>query len=77
MAAPTVTPIESEMSRILGFGVGLVWLVFVFIAFRNSAQGWSAGNSDIGFWWAVIGTFLTLASGGALVGTWIHTRRAR
>ena len=65
------------MSRILGFAVGLVWLVFVFIAFRNSMDGWNAGNSDIGFWWAVIGTFLTLASGSALVGTFIHTRHSR
>jgi hypothetical protein len=63
------------MSRILGFAVGLVWLIFVFIAFSRSASGWSAGQTDIGFWWAVIGTFLAIASGAALVGTWLHTRR--
>jgi hypothetical protein len=65
------------MSRLLGFAVGIVWLVFVFVTFRRSAEGWAAGNSDIGFWWAVIAGFLTIASGAALVGTWIHTRRAR
>jgi hypothetical protein len=63
------------MSRILGFAVGIVWLVFVVIAFNRSAEGWSTGASDIGFWWAVIGSLLTIASSAALVGTWIHTRR--
>jgi hypothetical protein len=65
------------MSRILGFAVGIVWLVFVFVAFRRSAEGWAAGNGDIGFWWAVIAVLLTIASLAALVGTWIHTRPAR
>jgi hypothetical protein len=65
------------MSRIFGFLVGIIWLVFVFIAFRRSAEGWGAGNTDIGFWWAVIGSLLTIASSAALVGTWIHTRRSR
>ena len=63
------------MTRILGFAVGLVWLVFVFVAFSRSAAGWSAGQTDIGFWWAVIGSFLAIASGAALVGTWLHTRQ--
>ena len=63
------------MTRILGFAVGIIWLVFVYVAFSRSAAGWNAGNTDIGFWWAVIGSLLTIASGAALVGTWIHTRR--
>jgi hypothetical protein len=63
------------MGRIFGFGVGVVWLVFIFIAFSRSADGWNAGNTDIGFWWAVIGTLLSVAAGSALIGTWIHTRR--
>jgi hypothetical protein len=65
------------MSRILGFGVGLVWLAFVFVAFRNSMEGWNAGNNDIGFWWAVICAFLAIASVSAIVGTAIHTRQTR
>jgi hypothetical protein len=65
------------MSRILGFAVGLVWLVFVFITFRYSSAGFAAGAGDIGFWWAVIAVLLALAAGGAFVGTWIHTRDAR
>ena len=65
------------MARIFGFVVGVLWIGFSAYAFSRSAEGWGAGNSDLGFWWAVIGTFLSLASGAALVGTWIHTRRAR
>ena len=63
------------MSRIFGFVVGLVWLGFAAWAFARSSEGWSAGASDLGFWWAVIGTLLGVAAGAALVGTWLHTRR--
>lgn len=63
------------MPRILGLVVGVVWLGFTFIAFSYSARGWSDGHSDIGFWWAVIGTFLVIAAGSAIWGTLIHTRR--
>ena len=62
------------MGRIFGFLIGIVWLVLASIAFRYSSDGWSAAASDIGFWWAVIGVLLTLAAGGALLGTWLHTR---
>jgi hypothetical protein len=64
------------MSRIFGFLVGLVWLGFAGYAFTRSSEGWSGGNSDLGFWWGVIGAFLTLAAGAAVVGTWLHTRRS-
>ena len=50
--------------RIFGILIGIVWLVFAAVAFRNSAAGWSAEASDIGFWWTIIGIFLTLAAGG-------------
>ena len=63
------------MKRIFGFAVGLIWLIFVVIAFRNSAAGWAEGHSDLGFWWGVIACLLAVASGAALVGTWIHTRQ--
>lgn len=62
------------MSRIFGFAIGLVWLVFAFLAFRRSAQGWAMDASDLGFWWAVIGAFLAIAAGAAVVGTILHTR---
>jgi hypothetical protein len=62
------------MGRIFGFLVGIVWLVFASVAFRYSAAGWGMDAGDIGFWWGVIGVFLTLAAGGALVGTWLHSR---
>ena len=62
------------MGRIFGFLVGIVWLVFAGVAFKNSAAGWSADASDLGFWWMIIGIFLTLAAGAALIGTWLHTR---
>ena len=36
------------MSRIFGFAVGAIWLLFTLLAFRYSAAGWSAGYSDLG-----------------------------
>jgi hypothetical protein len=62
------------MRRIFGFVVGVIWLVFAAVAFKNSAAGWSADASDLGFWWGVIGVFLTIAAGAAAIGTWLHTR---
>lgn len=55
-------------------GVGVVYLGIAFGAFARASAGWRDGYADIGFWWTVIGAFLTIAALGALVGTWIHTR---
>ena len=62
------------MSRIFGMGVGILYLGIAFGAFRNASAGWEAGHSDLGFWWTVIASLLTIAAFGALIGTWIHTR---
>lgn len=59
------------MRRIVGLVVGIVWVGFAWVAFRNSAAGWSEGHSDLGFWWGVIGTFLAIAALSAAVGSWI------
>jgi hypothetical protein len=65
------------MKRLLGFAVGLVYIAIAFGAFQKSSAGWQAGHDDLGFWWAVIATLLSIAALAALVGTWIHTRAAR
>jgi len=70
----TRTPDIPVMKRILGLGVGVVWLVFSFIAFQRSAAGRAMDAPDIGLWWAVIGVFLGIAALGAMGGTLIHTR---
>lgn len=56
-------------------GVGVVYLVIAFLAFTRAMAGWAAGYTDIGFWWTVIASFLTIAALGALIGTWIHTQK--
>jgi hypothetical protein len=63
------------MGRIFGYLVGVVWLVFAGVAFKNSSAGWSGQHSDIGFWWAVIACLLTIAALGAFIGTTLHTRQ--
>ncbi len=62
------------MTRVLGITVGVGILVLAGFAWGDSVAGWSAGHSDIGFWWAVIATFLTIGGLGAVIGTWLHTR---
>jgi hypothetical protein len=63
------------MARTFGFGVGALWLLFSLVAAGNSLGGWAAGQSDIGFWWAVIAGFLTIAASVALIGTARHKYR--
>lgn len=60
--------------KLFGYVIGIVWLGLAFGAFRTSSAGWAQGQSDIGFWWAVIAVLLTIAALGALVGTAIHAR---
>lgn len=62
------------MKRILGLTVGIVWLFMAGLAFRESAGGWATDHIDIGFWYAVIGAFMSIAGLGAIIGTIIHTR---
>ena len=63
------------MTRVLGIMAGAGILVLAGFAWGDSAAGLSDGNSDIGFWWAVIATFLTIAGVGAVIGTWLHTQQ--
>ncbi|MDE2652565.1 MAG: hypothetical protein F4087_08490 [Gemmatimonadetes bacterium] len=64
------------MKKALGFLAGLFLLSLAARAFQTAWLGWSGGHSDVGFWWSVITGFLMIAGLGALIGTWIHTRKA-
>jgi len=64
------------MKRIIGIFIGVFYAVLSGLAFMTSTGNWSAGNSDLGLWWAVIGTLLGVACTGALLGSWFHTRPA-
>ena len=63
------------MKKALGFLAGLVLLTLAARAARTAFLGWGGGHTDVGFWWTVIASFLTIAALGALVGTAIHTRK--
>jgi hypothetical protein len=62
------------MKFLVGILVGVFYAVLVTLALGQSSQGWQAGNADLGFWWAVIGTLLGIAGAGAVIGSWLHTR---
>ena len=65
------------MKRIIGMFVGVVYLGLAFIALQRAGTGWDTGYADLGFWWTVIAAILTIAAGGAFIGTWIHTRESK
>lgn len=62
------------MKRILGLGIGALWLVFTFLAFRNAGMYAGMGAPDAALWWRIIAGILTVATAGAFLGTLIHTR---
>ena len=62
------------MKRIIGWGVGVVYLVLSFTVYSFASQGRADGHGEIGFWYSVVATFLLIAAIGAFIGTWIHTQ---
>jgi ABC-type branched-subunit amino acid transport system permease subunit len=62
------------MKRIIGIGIGAVYLAIAGGALHRALGGWAAGFPDVGFWWTVIAVLLTAAAFGAIIGTVIHTR---
>jgi mannose/fructose/N-acetylgalactosamine-specific phosphotransferase system component IID len=61
------------MSRIFGFAVGAVWIVFTFMALRSASAGAAAGQPDAQFWYTIVAVLLGIAATGASVGTLRHT----
>ncbi|MEQ1856488.1 MAG: hypothetical protein ABL963_08460 [Longimicrobiales bacterium] len=64
------------MKRIFGMGMGVLYVVLAYAAFSRASTGAEAGHGDIAFWFSVVGTFLSIASLAAFIGTWIHTRES-
>jgi hypothetical protein len=62
------------MKRIIGWGVGVVYIVIASAVFAFASRGRADGHGEIGFWFSVVGTFLSVAALAAFIGTWIHTQ---
>jgi hypothetical protein len=60
------------MSRIFGFAVGAVWIIFTLMALRAASAGAAAGQADTQLWYSVIAFFLGTAALVAIVGTLRH-----
>lgn len=65
------------MKRIMGMGVGVLYLGIALGALSRANAGWDSGYTDIGFWWSVVAALLTMVALTALIGTWIHTRESQ
>ncbi len=63
------------MSRIFGFVIGAIWIVFALMAFRASSAGSAADQPDAAFWWIIIMAFYTIAALVAIIGTARHKYR--
>jgi hypothetical protein len=63
------------MKRIIGWGVGVFYLVISFAVFSFASAGRAAGHGEVGFWFSVVGTLLFVAALAAFIGTWIHTQK--
>ena len=62
------------MKRIMGMGVGVIYLGIAYGALTRANAGWASGFNEIGFWWTVVAALLSGVALTALIGTWIHTR---
>jgi hypothetical protein len=62
------------MKRILGLGIGALWLALTLVALRNSGMYSEMGAPDAALWWRIIAGILAVATAGAFVGSLIHTR---
>jgi hypothetical protein len=63
------------MKRLIGIAIAVFYGLLSGLAFTNATGNWFQGNSDLGFWWGVIATFLGIAGLGAFFGTLSHTRQ--
>lgn len=63
------------MSRIFGFVIGAIWIVFALMAVRAASAGSAADQPDAAVWWTVITVFYGLAALVAIVGTARHRYR--
>jgi hypothetical protein len=60
------------MTRIFGYIIGVIWIIFTAMALGARAAGAQAGQPDVTFWWTVIGLVYALAATVAIVGTIRH-----
>jgi hypothetical protein len=57
------------MSRIFGFVIGAIWIIFALMALGARSAGAAAGQPDVTFWWTVILLGYAGAATVAIVGT--------
>ena len=62
---------------VAAMGIGLAWLGMAGFSFNNSRVFGADGHPDAHLWWGIIGTLLSIAAIGALVGGVIHFRQER
>ena len=60
------------MTRIFGYLIGVIWIVFTAMALGARSAGAQAGQPDVTFWWTVIAVVYAIAATVAIVGTLRH-----
>jgi len=67
----------TPLGLLVGFTVGVVWVLLAIGALTSSLRGVDAGRPDWGLGWGLVGVLLMGAGLSALIGSWIHYRAAR
>ncbi|MFO7260277.1 MAG: hypothetical protein DIU52_003920 [bacterium] len=67
----------APLGLLVGFTVGVVWVLLAIGALASSVRGAAAGRPDWVLGWALVGVLLMGAGLSALIGSWLHHRAAR
>ncbi len=67
----------APLGLLVGFTVGVVWVLLALGALTSSLRGVAAGRPDWVLGWALVGFLLMGAGLSALIGSWLHHRTAR
>lgn len=62
----------NKLAVVVGFGIGITWLLMAFWCLYSGFHGYSLNRTDYGFLWTVVGVLLLGCGIAALIGTWWH-----
>lgn len=65
----------NKLAIVVGFGIGITWIVLASLALIAAARGNAVGRPDYGLAWGLVGFLLFAAGACSIVGTWWHTLR--
>ena len=65
----------NRVALIVGFGIGIVWIVSALYILVNAFNGFMDHRPDYGMSWSIVGVLLLAAGCASVGGTWWHQLR--